>query len=1067
MRKTILSAMLFAATAAIAQDNPLWMRYPAISPDGKKIAFAYKGDIFCVDANGGEARQLTTNPAYDYKPVWSPDGSRIAFASNREGGFDVYVIDARGGEPRRLTTNSTGEIPMTWSDNNHIVFQSSLMPTAESIIFADGFVQEYVVDLDAHRPTMFSTLQMDDISINSRGEILYHDKKGYEDVWRKHHTSPIARDIWLNKDGAFRKLTSFAGEDRNPVWSADGESYYYLSEQDGTFNIYINKVAGGNARQLTSFSGNPVRFLSASSDDKLCFGYDGEIYTLVAGGQPKKVNIQIVADKNDRDLVRQINSSGATEISVSPSGKEVAFVMHGDVYVTSVEYRTTKRLTDTPEQERDICFAPDGRSVVYASERGGVWQIYATSIKDKDEKSFAYATELTEERLTNNNITSQMPKYSPDGKMVAYFEDRGDLRVIDVKSKDITTVLEGKNNYSYSDGDLWFEWSPDSKWLLSSYMGGGGWNSNDIALVDASGKKAPVNLSNSGYTDTGGRWVLDGKAILFASDRAGYRSHGSWGAEYDAYLMFLDLDAYDHFRMTKEEAEIADKNDKDKKKEEEKKEKDEKKKKDDEEVKVEKVKPLEFDIENCRDRIVRLTNNSSRLSDAVLSKDGKKLYYITRFEAGNDLWEKDLREGKTKILVKGVGYGGMQMDKDGKNVFLCGNGIKKIDLGNGSSKNIDFEAWFNMKPYEERQYLFDHIWRQVKDKFYDVNLHGVDWEAKRKTYERFLPYINNNFDFAEMLSEMLGELNASHTGCRYYASGSAMRTASLGLFFDEKWDGDGLKIKEVIKRGPFAVKNTGVKAGDIIESIDGVKIMAGDDYNALLDGKARKPVRIGVKGKKEDIIVKPISSGELEELLYKRWVDRNRAFVDSISGGRIAYVHVKAMDSESFRKVYEELLSESNRNRDAVVVDERHNGGGWLHDDLCTLLAGKEYQQFVPRDKYIGRDPYNKWTKPSCVLICEDDYSNGHGFPWVYKELGIGKLIGTPVAGTMTAVWWERLMDSSLVFGIPQVGCRDMRGVYGENTTLNPDIEVYNTPEDYINGYDRQLERAVREMMKK
>ena len=1067
MRKSFLSFMLLAATAASAQENPLWMRYPSISPDGSKIAFAYKGDIFCVDVNGGEARQLTTNPAYDYKPVWSPDGSKIAFASNREGGFDVYVMDARGGEPRRLTTNSAGEIPVTWRDNNHIVFQSSVMPTAESIIFAGNFVEEYVVDLDGHRPTLFSTLQMDDISINTRGEVLYHDNKGYEDKWRKHHTSPIARDIWLEKDGTFKKLTSFAGEDRNPVWAADGESYYYLSEQDGTFNIYINKVAGGSPQQLTRFSGNPVRFLSSSKDGKLCFGYDGEIYTLVKGGQPSKVKVNIVADRNDRDLVRQINSYGATEISVSPSGKEVAFVMHGDVYVTSVEYRTTKRLTDTPEQERDICFAPDGRSVVYASERGGVWQIYVTSIKDKDEKSFTYATQLTEERLTNSMATSQMPKYSPDGKMVAFFENRGDLRVIDVKSKDILTVLDGKNNYSYSDGDLWFEWSPDSRWLLSSYMGGGGWNSNDIALVDASGKKDPVNLSNSGYTDTGGRWVLDGKAILFASDRAGYRSHGSWGAEYDAYLMFLDLDAYDHFCMTKEEAEIADKNDKDKKKEEEKKEKDEKKKKDDEEVKVEKVKPLEFDIENCRDRIVRLTNNSSRLSDAVLSKDGKKLYYITRFEAGNDLWEKDLREGKTKILVKGVGYGGMQMDKDGKNVFLCGNGIKKIDLGNGSSKNIDFEAWFNMKPYEERQYLFDHIWRQVKDKFYDVNLHGVDWEAKRKTYERFLPYINNNFDFAEMLSEMLGELNASHTGCRYYASGSAMRTASLGLFLDEKWEGDGLKIKEVIKRGPFAVKKTGVKPGDIIESIDGVKILASADYNALLDGKAGKPVRIGVKGKKEDIIVKPISSGELEELLYKRWVDRNRAFVDSISGGRIAYVHVKAMDSESFRKVYEELLSENNRNRDAVVVDERHNGGGWLHDDLCTLLSGKEYQQFVPRDKYIGRDPYNKWTKPSCVLICEDDYSNGHGFPWVYKELGIGKLIGTPVAGTMTAVWWERLMDSSLVFGIPQVGCRDMRGVYGENTTLNPDIEVYNTPEDYINGYDRQLERAVREMMKK
>ena len=564
MRKSFLSFMLLAATAASAQENPLWMRYPSISPDGSKIAFAYKGDIFCVDVNGGEARQLTTNPAYDYKPVWSPDGSKIAFASNREGGFDVYVMDAKGGEPRRLTTNSAGEIPVTWRDNNHIVFQSSVMPTAESIIFAGNFVEEYVVDLDGHRPTLFSTLQMDDISINTRGEVLYHDNKGYEDKWRKHHTSPIARDIWLEKDGTFKKLTSFAGEDRNPVWAADGESYYYLSEQDGTFNIYINNVAGGSPQQLTRFSGNPVRFLSTSKDGKLCFGYDGEIYTLVKGGQPSKVKVNIVADRNDRELVRQINSYGATEISVSPSGKEVAFVMHGDVYVTSVEYRTTKRLTDTPEQERDICFAPDGRSVVYASERGGVWQIYVTSIKDKDEKSFTYATQLTEERLTNSMATSQMPKYSPDGKMVAFFENRGDLRVIDVKSKDILTVLDGKNNYSYSDGDLWFEWSPDSRWLLSSYMGGGGWNSNDIALVDASGKKDPVNLSNSGYTDTGGRWVLDGKAILFASDRAGYRSHGSWGAEYDAYLMFLDLDAYDHFRMTKEEAEIADKNDKDK-----------------------------------------------------------------------------------------------------------------------------------------------------------------------------------------------------------------------------------------------------------------------------------------------------------------------------------------------------------------------------------------------------------------------------------------------------------------------------------------------------------------------
>ena len=393
-----------------------------------------------------------------------------------------------------------------------------------------------------------------------------------------------------------------------------------------------------------------------------------------------------------------------------------------------------------------------------------------------------------------------------------------------------------------------------------------------------------------------------------------------------------------------------------------------------------------------------------------------------------------------------------------------------MDLSGFSTKDISFEANFNYKPAEERQYLFDHIWRQVKDKFYDPKIHGVDWEGYRKTYEKFLPYINNNFDFQEMLSEMLGELNASHTGARYYASNSALTTANLGVFFDPQYQGDGLKIQEIIKRGPFDVKNTGVTAGSIIESIDGEEIKAGMDYFPLLDGKVGKNVRLGIrnaKGKKMEVTVKAISQGKLNNLLYKRWVDRNRAFVDSISGGRIAYVHVKAMDSESFRTVYSELLSDKNRNRDAVIVDERHNGGGWLHDDLCTLLNGKQYQEFVPHGKVVGRDPFNKWVKPSCVMICENDYSNGHGFPWVYKELGIGKLIGAPVAGTMTAVWWETLMDNTLVFGIPQVGCRDMRGVFGENTQLNPDIEVYNSPEDFINGHDTQLERAVKEMMKK
>ena len=1075
MKKIFLSAALLAASlASFAQQNPLWMRYPAISPDGSTIVFAYKGDIYSVPSQGGEARQLTTNAAFDSYPIWSPDGKKIAFASNREGSMDVYVINANGGAPTRLTTNSGSELPVAFKDNDHVLFSANVMPTAQSNLFASReFSQVYEVSTQGGRPKLYSVLPMENISINAKGQVLYHDCKGYEDKWRKHHTSPITRDIWMLDGGKYQKLTSFKGEDRNPVWAQDGQSFYYLSEQNGSFNVYHRNVASGKDTQVTHNQKNPIRFLTSSQSGLLCYGYDGEIYTVKEGAEPQKVNISITTDNAEPSLVRQIRSNGATEIALSPSGKEVAFVMHGDVYVTSVDYKTTKRITDTPQQERNVSFSPDGRALVYASERNGVWQIYQAKIKNASDKNFTYCTDIEEEALTHSNLTSQYPAYSPDGKEVAFYEDRATLRILNLKSKDVRTVLDGKYNYSYSDGDIWFEWSPDSKWLLCSYIGTGGWNNTDIALVKADGKEVH-DLTDSGYSDSNGKWVLGGKAMLFESDRAGYRSHGSWGAEDDAYLMFFDLDAYDRFRMSKEELELAEANKDVKEKKAE--EKDEKKKEDKQKkaeekgkTEVEKVKPLELDIDNCRDRIVRLTVNSSRMGDAILDSKGEKIYYQAAFEGGYDLWCHDLKENTTTLMMKNIGGGGFVADKDVKNLFLCNGGIKKIDLASKQTKGIDFEAPFNYKPAEERQYLFEHIWRQVKDKFYDPNLQGVDWDGYRKVYERYLPYIDNNFDFAEMLSEMLGELNASHTGCRYYPSGASLQTAALGVFLDPNYEGDGLKIQEIIKRGPFAVKKNEVTPGSIIEKIDGTDIKAGEDYNALLDGKAGKNVRLTIKnakGKRFDLTIKAISQGAQQELLYKRWVDRNRAIVDSVSGGRIAYVHVKAMNSESFRTVYSELLSDKNRNRDAVIVDERHNGGGWLHDDLCTLLSGKQYQEFVPHGKVVGKDPFNKWTKPSCVLICEDDYSNGHGFPWVYKELGIGKLIGAPVAGTMTAVWWETLMDRSLVFGIPQVGCRDMRGTFGENTQLNPDIEVYNSPEDYITGHDTQLIRAVEEMMK-
>lgn len=1077
MKNYLLIVFFLISIAGIkAQDAPLWLRYSAISPDGNFIAFSYKGDIYKVSVAGGRALQLTTHPGHDTRPVWSPDSKNIAFASDREGGFDVFLMSSEGGIPKRLTTHATSEYPVAFKDSEHILYQASIISDSKDGEFPSSlYPQIYEIGISGGRPTLFSSLTMEDMSIDPSGKkILYHDKKGYEDPWRKRHQSSITRDIWLcDLDGnkSYKKLTSFRGEDRNPVWTVDGQGFYYLSEENGSFNVYKRSIDSSTSTKLTDFKNNPVRFLTSSKNETLCFSYDGEIYTMSKGQQPQKVNIQIVTD-NQENKLKYINFlTGAREMAVSPGGKEIVFVVRGDVFVASIEYGTTRRITNTPEQERNVSFSPDGKSILYSSERNGLWNIYQTSLTRKDDDSFIYAQEFKEEQLTDSQSASFQPLYSPDGKEIAYLEDRTTIKVLNLKDKSTRTVLDGKFNYSYSDGDQCFRWSPDSKWILTEYIGIGGWNNIDVALVKADGSGEITNLTESGYTDANGRFAFDGKAMIWFSDRAGYRSHGSWGAYMDAYIMFFDKEAYDKFRMNKEELALLENLEKKKKKEEDKEKKETKDKKTPKaDTKKKEVKPLTFALEDRRDWIVRLTPNSSSLADAILNKKGDKLYYLTRFEKDFDLWVYDLQDKSSKILVKSAGAGELLTDSVGKNIIMLGGGqIKKISMDEGKVTPIKISAQFEYQPEAERNYIFDHAWKQVKDKFYVKDLHGIDWDYYKTTYAKFLPHINNNYDFSEMLSELLGELNGSHTGARYFASGTSMPTASLGAFFDNDYKEDGIKIKEIINQGPLTNANTKIGVGTIILKIDGDTIKKDQDYYPLLAGKAGKKVLLTFKtsesGSTQEEWIKPISYGEQNNLLYKRWIEQRRQMVDKLSGGRIGYVHVRGMNSESFRDVYSELLGRC-RNKDAVIIDTRHNGGGWLHDDLVTLLSGKEYQRFEPRGQYIGSDPYNKWTKPSAVLVCEDNYSNAHGFPWLYKELGIGKLIGTPIPGTMTAVWWESQIDSSIVFGIPQVAVKDMRGQYLENQELQPDIEIYNDPSSTLSGKDLQLERAVEELLK-
>lgn len=394
--------------------------------------------------------------------------------------------------------------------------------------------------------------------------------------------------------------------------------------------------------------------------------------------------------------------------------------------------------------------------------------------------------------------------------------------------------------------------------------------------------------------------------------------------------------------------------------------------------------------------------------------------------------------------------------------------MQKMDLASDALKPISYRAEMKMDLAAEREFMFNYVYKEEKKRFYDENMHGVDWEAMTATYRKFLPHITNNYDFAELLSEWLGELNVSHTGGRYSKSGGE-KTASLGLLYDWNYTDNGLKVAEVIEKGPFDRKSSRVEAGTVIEKIDGKELTGTTDCTALLNGKAGKKVLVSfcnpATKERWDEVVKPVSSGTMNGLLYERWVKQRAADVEKWSNGRLGYVHIESMDDGSFRTVYSDILGKYN-NCDGIVIDTRFNGGGRLHEDIEVLFSGKKYLTQVIRGRAACDMPSRRWNKPSIMLQCEANYSNAHGTPWVYKHRNIGKLVGAPVPGTMTSVNWVRLQDPSLIFGIPVIGYQLPDGSYLENKQLEPDIYVLNAPETIVTGEDTQLKAAVDELLK-
>ena len=1051
---------LLAATLPAQPTEAGWLRYPAIAPDGRSLVFTYRGDLWRVDVAGGPARPLTQHVAHDAMPVWSPDGRQIAFASDRHGNYDIYVMPADGGEPRRLTGHSAPETPYSFTpDGSAVLFGAVRTDLASNRGYPTGSQPElYRVPVAGGRPVQVLTTPAEDARYSADGRTLvYHDRKGGENAWRKHQQSAIARDLWAFdvSRGTHRQLTTWAGEDRSPVFIDNERALLFLSEESGTFNVHRLDIASGTRTQLTRFTGAPVRFLSVANDGTAAFSHDGQLYVMRPGAAPERVRVTIAADaKANAERVVPV-SGGVAGLVVSPNGKEVAFLFRGDVFVAGVDGGNVKQVTRTVEAESGVQFAPDGRAIVYASERGGRWGIYEARRVRDGEPYFHAATLLRETPLLVNDRENFQPLFSPDGRELAYIEDRNTLKVRTLATGATRTLLTPRE-LDATGPTHHFVWSPDGKWLLFD-LSVPGLAPGEVGLVPADGRGPVRNLTRSGFSDSRAMWINGGAGMLWLSNRDGLKGVAqAGGAQRDAYALFFTRAAWDRFQLTKEELAVR---------QEAEKSASPAARRSDTTSSASVALALDLDDASLETRRARLTIHSSSLGDALVSKDGEHLYYLARFERGFNLWTTNLRTKETKQLVAlNANSASMQWDPEQKSLFVLANGqLSKIDPSSGKRDPITLSGEMVVNANAERVTQFDQVWRRVRDVFYTAGWHGADWPALRALYEKHLPHIGTPHEFAELLAEMLGELNVSHSGATY-SGGQASddATAALGVLFDPAYEGLGARVVEVLAGGPLDRVDSTVRAGALLIAIDGDTVTPDADIARFLNRKAGRTVLLTFRDGTTTVerIVKPITIADENRLLYARWVRRNREEVERRSNGRLGYIHLPGMNDGAYRTTFEEVLGRY-ADKDGLVVDTRFNGGGDLVADLAMFLSGERFFEYTTDTRSSGFEPNFRWTKPSVALANEANYSDGHCFAYAYRQLQLGTLVGASVPGTCTFGGWQSLPDG-IRWGVPAMGVKDSRtGRYLENLQTDPDVRVLNDATLQSTGRDQQLEAAI------
>jgi Tol biopolymer transport system component/C-terminal processing protease CtpA/Prc len=1090
-----MAPVLFASVSALAQNGLPSLSDPAISPDGREIAFVSGGDIWTVPAGGGDAHLLVTNPATESRPLYSPDGKKIAFVSTRTGAGNIYILTLATGDLQRLTYSDMADRLDGWSaDGQWIYFTSSVNDVAgQGDIFRVKVTGGTPLEVSKERyMNEFESAPSPD------GQQIALVEKGISATqwWRNGHAHIDETEIWLKpiqESGGYRKLISADAKHAWPMWSADGQTLYYMSDATGAENLWEAPVASpGAAKAMTHFKDGRVLWPSIGAGGKtIVFERDFAIWRMDTGsGKAEKVAIALRGSPDTPGVTHSVETM-FRGLSVSPDGKKLAVLAHGALFATAAkEGGEALRVQPTAETVaiEQAKWSPDSMSLLYVAERkDGSRMLEAFDFKPGDELGAARV-------LTSAPGEVGGAEWSPDGKSIAYVQDRKELHLISLPSakagagaKPVDKVLA----HGQLEAPV-VAWSPDSQWIAFTEEDAKSFR-NVWVIPAAGGEAKPISfLANGESGNDRLAWSPDGKYILFATAQ---RSEVPKMARIDLLPhvpKFREDEFRELFRPTRApgapvpvpvqttptgpaapdapmtstpdssaQAEGAPAG-----------------RRGGGEAKEKKPEPVKIVFEGIRERLTLLPLGLGAQSP-VISPDGKTLVFTAVEANQQNLYTYSLDElaGEPAVAKQLTSTPGRKADvafsPDSKELFYLENGgVRTIGMETRTPKPVQVSARLTVDFGTERNVVFEEAWSELNRNFWNPEFNGKNWPKLREEWAPYAAGARTPDELRRDINLLIGELNSSHSGIgppRSLTPERGVQVGKLGLRFDrEKYEGgDGLIVSEVVPLSPAAIEGT-IKPGDKLVAVNGEAI-GSKDLDELLEDTVGERVALGVEtaGKARVAIVRPVAQGAVAGELYRAWVDSRRALVDKVSGGKIGYVHMADMSDGSLQQLYIDLDAQ-NESKQGVVIDVRNNNGGYINGYALDVLTRKNYLEMTPRD--MGTMPSRQSLGqralglPTVLVTNESSLSDAEDFTEGYRTLKVGKVVGEPTAGWIIFTGGTTLIDGSTL-RLPGTEIRDTRG---QNMEMHPrpvDVEVDRELGETEKGTDAQLERAVQELL--